>query len=136
VDLVPRQVLKLSAHGVAEVERQVLDAEEVVCRSPGVACEPVVLEPYAGVGVPVVSRYIGRSMEARRKLRVADALAKGPWTSLIWRPATVAVVAPSASTVVVVARAVVAVVGDTLGLPSGLDGVSCVAVGPKTALDR
>jgi hypothetical protein len=26
-----------------------------------VACEPVVLEPYAGVGVPIVSRHIGQS---------------------------------------------------------------------------
>jgi hypothetical protein len=68
---------------VTEVERQVLDGEEVVCRSPGVACEPVFLEPYTGVGVPVVSRYIGRSAEARRKLRVPDAPAKGPRTSLI-----------------------------------------------------
>jgi hypothetical protein len=30
---------------------------------------------------------------------------------------------------------VVAVVVDTLGQPSGLDGVPSVAVGPKTALD-
>jgi hypothetical protein len=76
----------------------------------------------------------------RRKLRVADALAKGPWTSLIWRSVAVAVVvtivAPSASTVVVVARAVVVVVVDTLGPPSGLDGVPRVAVEPKAAPDR
>jgi hypothetical protein len=44
--------------------------------------------------------------------------------------------APSAPTVVVVARVVVAVVVDTLGPPSSLDGVLSVAVGPKTALDR
>jgi hypothetical protein len=83
VDLVPRQVLKPSACGVAEVERQVLDDEKVVGCSPGVACKPVVLEPYAGVSVPVVSWDIGRSPEARRKFRVADALAKGPWTLLV-----------------------------------------------------
>jgi hypothetical protein len=29
-----------------------------------VACEPVVLERYAGVGVPIVSWYIGQSPEA------------------------------------------------------------------------
>jgi hypothetical protein len=28
-----------------------------------VAREPVVLEPHTGVGVPVVSRYVGRSPE-------------------------------------------------------------------------
>jgi hypothetical protein len=83
VDLVPRQVLEPSARGVAEVERQVLDDEQVIGRSPGEACEPVVLEPYAGVGIPVVSWYVGRSPESRRKLRVADALAKGPWTLLV-----------------------------------------------------
>jgi hypothetical protein len=63
MDLVPRQVLEPSARGVTEVERQVLDDEKVVSRTPGVACELVILEPYAGVGVPVVSRYIGRSVE-------------------------------------------------------------------------
>jgi hypothetical protein len=40
------------------------------------AREPVVLEPYVGVGVPVVSWYISWSAEARTKLCVADALAK------------------------------------------------------------
>jgi hypothetical protein len=29
-----------------------------------VACEPVVLEPHAGIGVPIVSWHIGRSTEA------------------------------------------------------------------------
>jgi hypothetical protein len=83
VDLVPQQVLEPCARGVAEVERQVLDDEEVVSRSPGVACELVVLEPHAGVGFPVISWHIGRSPKARRKFRIADALAKGPWTSLV-----------------------------------------------------
>jgi hypothetical protein len=68
------------------------------------------------------------------------ALAKGPWTSLVRLLATVAVVvtvvAPSASTVVMVAHVIIAVVVYTLGLPSGLDGVPRVAVGPKTAPDR
>jgi hypothetical protein len=48
-----------------------------------VACEPIVLKPYAGVGVPVVSWDIGRSPEAQKKFCVTDALAKGPWTSLV-----------------------------------------------------
>jgi hypothetical protein len=46
----------------------------------------------------------------------------------------VTVVAPSAPTIVVVARAVVVV--DTLGSPVSLDGVSGVALGPETAPDR
>jgi hypothetical protein len=45
-------------------------------------------------------------------------------------------VAPPASTVVVVARAVVADVVDTLNSSSGFDGVPGVAVGPETTLDR
>jgi hypothetical protein len=102
-----------------------------------VASELVVLEPYAGVGVPVVPWHIGWSVEARRELRVADALTKGPWTSLVRRPAAIAVVvdvvAPLA--VVVVARAIVAVVVDALNPPSGLDCVPRVAVGPKAAPD-
>jgi hypothetical protein len=56
------------------------------------------------------------------------------------RPAAVAVVivvvAPIASTVIMMVRAVVAVVVDALGLPSGLDGVPRIAVGPETAPDR
>jgi hypothetical protein len=83
MDLVSRQVLEPSVRGVATVERHVLDDEKVVGRSPCVACEPVVLKPYAGVGVPVVSWDIGRSPEARRKFRVTDALAKGSWTPLV-----------------------------------------------------
>jgi hypothetical protein len=47
------------------------------------AREPVVLEPHTGVGVPVVSRYVGWSPKARGELRVTNALAKSPWTSLV-----------------------------------------------------
>jgi hypothetical protein len=68
------------------------------------------------------------------------ALTKSPWTPLVWRPAAVAViitvVALPTSTIVVVARAVVTVVVDTLRPPSGLGGVPCIAVGPKAASDR
>jgi hypothetical protein len=39
IDLVPRQVFEPRARSVVEVERQVLDDEEVVGRSTGVACE-------------------------------------------------------------------------------------------------
>jgi hypothetical protein len=44
--------------------------------------------------------------------------------------------ASSASAIVVVARAVIAVVVDALGPTSGLDGVPRIAVGPKAALDH
>jgi hypothetical protein len=49
-----------------------------------VAGELVVLEPHAGVGVPIVPRYVGQSMEAREEPRISYALAKGLWTSLVW----------------------------------------------------
>jgi hypothetical protein len=52
IDLVARQVLEPRACGIAEVERQVLDDEQVIGRSPGVARESVVLEPYTGVESP------------------------------------------------------------------------------------
>jgi hypothetical protein len=48
----------------------------------------------------------------------------------------VTVVAPPAPAVIVVARAIVAVVVDALGPPSGLNGVPRIAVGPKEAPDR
>jgi hypothetical protein len=77
-------VLEPHACGVTEVKRQVLDHKEIVGHSYGMARKPVVLEPYAGVGVPVVSWHIGRGPEARGELRVADAPTKGPWTTLAW----------------------------------------------------
>jgi hypothetical protein len=49
-----------------------------------VARKPVVLEPHTGVGVPVVSQYVGRGPEARGELRVMDAPAESPWTPLAW----------------------------------------------------
>jgi hypothetical protein len=58
------------------MERQVLYDEEVARRSPCVACEPVVLEPHAGDGVPTVPGYVGRSSETRGEPRISDALAK------------------------------------------------------------
>jgi hypothetical protein len=84
LDLVAGQVLKPRTCGIAEVERQVLDHEEIVSRSPGMARKSVVLEPYAGNGVPVVSWHIGRGPEVRGILRVADAPIKGPWSTLAW----------------------------------------------------
>jgi hypothetical protein len=83
MDLVTRQVRELRACGVAEVERRVLDHKEIVSRPTSVAREPVVLEPHTGVGVPVVSRHVGRSPEARGELRVMEAPAKSPWTLLV-----------------------------------------------------
>jgi hypothetical protein len=64
IDLFVRQVFEPRARSVTEVERQVLDDEEVVGCSTGVACKPAVLEPYAGVGVPIVSWHLGHSPEA------------------------------------------------------------------------
>jgi hypothetical protein len=84
VDLVAWQVLEPCTCRVAKVERQVLDHEEIVGRPTGVAREPVVLEPYTGVGVPVVPWHVGQSLEARGELRVTDAPAKSPWTPLVW----------------------------------------------------
>jgi hypothetical protein len=49
-----------------------------------VAGKSAVLEPHAGVGVPVVPWYVGQSAEAQGKPHILDALAKGPWTSLAW----------------------------------------------------
>jgi hypothetical protein len=76
----------------------------------------------------------------RRELCIADALAKGPWTPLVRRPAVVAIVvvvmAPPAPTIVVVVRTVVMVVVDALGPSSGLYGVPHVAVGPVAAPDH
>jgi hypothetical protein len=62
---------------------EVLDHEEVVGRPAGVAREPVVLKPHTGVGVPIVSWYVGRSPEARGELRIMDAPAKSQWSPLV-----------------------------------------------------
>jgi hypothetical protein len=57
-------MLEPRACGVTEVKWQVLDHEEIVGCPTGVARELVVLEPYTRVGVPVISRHIGRCPEA------------------------------------------------------------------------
>jgi hypothetical protein len=98
VDLVPGQVLEPRLCGVTEVGRHVLDDKKVIFRSPSVAGESAVLEPHAGVGVPVVPRYIGRSMETGGEPRIAVVVA-------------VAVMASPASSILVVARAVVDALG-------------------------
>jgi hypothetical protein len=61
VDLATGKVLEPCPRGVTEVERQVLDGEEVICRSLRVARKSVVLEPHTRVGVPVVPGDVGRS---------------------------------------------------------------------------
>jgi hypothetical protein len=58
LDLVAGQVLEPRTCGIAEVEWQVLDHEEIVGRPSGMARKSVVLEPYAGIGVPVISWHI------------------------------------------------------------------------------
>jgi hypothetical protein len=47
------------------------------------ACEPIVLEPHTGVGVPIVPGYVGQSSETRGEPSIPDALAKGSWTLLV-----------------------------------------------------
>jgi hypothetical protein len=84
LDLVAGQVLEPRACRIAEVKRQVFDHEEIVGRSSGMARKSVVLEPYAGIGVPVVSWDVGRGLEARGELRVVDAPTKGPRSMLAW----------------------------------------------------
>jgi hypothetical protein len=70
--------------GVAEVEQQVLDDEEVVCRSARMARESVVLQPHVGVSLPVISGDIGRSSEKRGEPHIPHVLPKGPRAPLVW----------------------------------------------------
>jgi hypothetical protein len=101
--------------------------------------EPVVLEPHAGVGFPVIPRYVGRSSKMGGEPRISDALAKGSWTPLVWQLAAVTiildVVALPASSVAVVVRAVVAMVVDAPSPSAGLNGVPRVTIRPEPALD-
>jgi hypothetical protein len=62
-DLVVGQVLEPCLRGIHEVERQVLDDEEVVCRPPR-GRKPVVLEPHAGL---VSSSYLRTLVGARKR---------------------------------------------------------------------
>jgi hypothetical protein len=63
VDLAMGQVLEPCPHRVVEVERQVLDDEEVIRRTTCMAREPVVLQLHTRVCVPVVPGDVGRSSE-------------------------------------------------------------------------
>jgi hypothetical protein len=77
-------MLESCARGVAEVEWQILDHKEIISRSSGMARESVVLKPYAGIVVPVVSWHVGQGPKVRGELRVADAPTKGPQSRLAW----------------------------------------------------
>jgi hypothetical protein len=72
--------------------------------------------------------------------RIPNALAKGSWTPLVQRPATVTVVvdvvALSVPSIVGVAQADVALVVYTAGLSASLDGVPRVTTQPEPTLDR
>jgi hypothetical protein len=83
IDVSAGQVLEPCPRRVTEVEQQVLDDEEVICRPTRVACESLVLQPHAGVSIPVVSRDVGRSPETREELGVPHVLSKGPQTPLV-----------------------------------------------------
>jgi hypothetical protein len=104
-----------------------------------VAREPVILEPHAGVGVAVVPGHVGRISETRGGPRILDARAKGSWTPLVWRPATVTVIVPvvasSTTPVVVVARAVVTMIVNAPDPLAGLNGVSLLTSWPEPTLD-
>jgi hypothetical protein len=139
VDLVAWQVLEPRPRRVAEVERQVLDDEEIIRRCP--PCDTRAGSPRATrwCCVPVVPRYVGRSSKTRGEPRTPDALAKGSWTPLIWRPVAVTIIvvvmALLASSVVVVAQAVVMMVVNAPGLSAGPDGVPRIMMRPEPALD-
>jgi hypothetical protein len=66
--------------GVAEVEQQVLDDEEVVCRSARMARESVVLQPHVGVSLPVISGTLvgARKSEGNLTSRTFYPKARGP----------------------------------------------------------
>jgi hypothetical protein len=61
VDFPVGQVLEPCPRGVAEVERQILDDEEIIYRSARMARELVVFQPHTGVSVSVISRDVGWS---------------------------------------------------------------------------
>jgi hypothetical protein len=80
LDLVARQVLEPRACGVTELEKQILDHEEIVGRPTGMARELVVLEPHTGVGVPIISRYVGQGpkCEGNFASQILRPKARGP----------------------------------------------------------
>jgi hypothetical protein len=104
-----------------------------------VASEPVVLEPHAGVGVPIVPWYVGRSPETQGEPRILYTLDEGSWTPLVRRQAAVmvivVVVASSAPSVVMVACAVAAMIVYTPGPSKSPNGVPCITVRPEPVLD-
>jgi hypothetical protein len=57
-----------------------------------VAREPVVLQPYSWVHLPIVYRDVGRGPETRGEPRITHVLTEGPWAPLVRRLAAISVV--------------------------------------------
>jgi hypothetical protein len=77
------QVLESRPCGVAEVEWQVHDDEEVIRHSTHVAREPLVLQPHTGVHLPIESKDFCRGLEDRGKSRIPHVLTKGLQAPLV-----------------------------------------------------
>lgn len=104
VDPSSREVLEPRSCQVCEVQRDVLDDEEVVGRPSIATGEAVVLEPYARVGLAVVLGHRGRGTVACRRCHGVHVQTEGPRTTGVRcrAPASifVAVVATAAPLVV------------------------------------
>jgi hypothetical protein len=85
VDLAGRQMIKPRPRRVGEVQRQVADDDFVGGGSAQLACQAVVVEPYAGVHLPVV--FVDRRglAEALGEARRADLPAEHTGSRGLWR---------------------------------------------------
>ena len=122
------------------MEREIFDDEHVIARSSRVPGQPVVFQPNAGVGFPVVLGHCRWGLKMGGETGTEDVWSKGvrsPWIghralALVF----ITIVAPVAALAVFLVRAglVVGVIGSDR-LLSGADGVTGIAVGAEALLD-
>ena len=68
-----------------------MDDELVIVHSPGPAREPVVLQPYAGVGLPSVFHNVCRRPKTLGEVGLADRLGEGAKSQRVWARTSVMV---------------------------------------------
>jgi hypothetical protein len=125
VDLTGRQVLEPRPGRVGEVQGEVADDDLVISGSAQLSCQAVVVEPHAGIRLPLVLDDGRRLAEARGESRCADLPAQyaGPRGLRRWRAVFIAIVVSTPSGVVACCRSRI-----RFARPSSVDDVTGVAV--------
>jgi len=98
VDLVGQELLKPSASGVREEERQLSDDGSIVPSSASeLTGQPEICQPQLWLGLTVILCNAGRGSERAGQRRAADCPAEHPWAQWLWSHSVLIAVVPPAA---------------------------------------